>query len=251
MNISRKPWPISLGIFTIWLIVVVGGGLLQVRGQPTQLDELVKNQLIFGVLGAVVFLTGVISYLNWWDQIGWKGPNNSRNMHLLWLPAIFLFFLLVIVLFTGLPPTRILLIVIINTLMVGISEELMFRGLLFHGVSSSFGIWRAVWITAAIFGSVHTLNGLITGDFKASVVQAFFAGMFGVWAVALRVRLDTVIPLIIIHWLWDCLAFLLTGSSQGLLLLLFSLILFFYGIWLLRSFRSTVAPVDHADRVLG
>jgi len=251
MNISRKPWPISLGIFTIWLIVVVGGGLLQVRGQPTQLDELVKSQLIFGVLGAVVFLTGVITYLNWWDQIGWKGPNNSRNMHLLWLPAMFLFFLLVIVLFTGLPPTRILLIVIINTLMVGISEELMFRGLLFHGASSSFGIWRAVWITAALFGSVHTLNGLITGDFKASVVQAFFAGMFGVWAVALRVRLDTVIPLIIIHWLWDCLAFLLTGSSQGLLLLLFSFILFFYGIWLLRSFRSTVAPVDHADRVLG
>ncbi|WP_292387681.1 CPBP family intramembrane glutamic endopeptidase [Methanosarcina sp. UBA5] len=248
MNISRKPWPISLGIFTIWLIIVVGGGLLQVRGKPTQLDELVKSQLIFGVIFAVFFLSGVITCLNWWDQIGWKGPNNSRNLRLLCLPAMFLLFLLVIALSTDLPPTRILLIVIINTLMVGISEELMFRGLLFHGASSSFGIWRAVWITAVIFGSVHTLNGLITGDFKASVVQAFFAGMFGVWAVALRVRLDTVIPIIIIHWLWDCLAFL-TGSSQGLVLLLFSFVLFFYGIWLLRSFRSTVAPVDHADRV--
>ncbi len=43
MNTLRKPWPISLGIFTIWLIVVVGGGLLQVKGQPTQLDELVKS----------------------------------------------------------------------------------------------------------------------------------------------------------------------------------------------------------------
>ncbi|WP_292381927.1 CPBP family intramembrane glutamic endopeptidase [Methanosarcina sp. UBA289] len=238
MNISRKPWPISLAIFTIWLIVVVGGGLLQVRGQPTQLDELVKSQLIFGVIVAVVFLTGVITYLNWWDQIGWKGLNNSRNMHLLWLPAIFLFFLLVNILFRGLPPTRVLLIIIINTLMVGISEELMFRGILFHGVSSSFGIWRAVWITAIVFGSVHTLNGLITGDFKASVIQAFFAGMFGVWTVALRVRLDTVIPLIIIHWLWDCLAFL-TDSSEGLVLLSFSFILFFYGIWLLRNCRHS------------
>jgi uncharacterized protein len=236
MNTSRKPWPISLGIFTIWLIVVVGGGLLQVRGQPTHLDELVKSQLIFGVLGAVIFLSGAITYLNWWDKAGWKGPNNSRNLRFLWLPALFLLLLIVIVLFTGLPPTRVLLIVIINTLMVGISEELMFRGLLFHGASSSFGIWRAVWITAIIFGSVHMLNGLVTGDFKASAVQAFFAGMFGVWAVALRVRLDTVIPLIIIHWLWDCLVFL-TGSSQGLVLLPFSFILFFYGIWLLRSYR--------------
>ncbi len=236
MNTSTKAWPTSLGIFTIWLIIVVGGGLLQVRGQPTQLDELVKNQLVFGVLGAIVFLFGVITYLKWWDSVGWKGPNNPRNLRLLWLPALFLFLLLVTVLFTGLPSTRVLSIVIFNTLMVGISEELMFRGVLFHGVSSSFGIWRAVWITAIIFGSVHTLNSLITGDFKTSVVQAFFAGMFGVWAVALRVRLDTVIPLIIIHWLWDCLAFL-TGPSQGLVLLLFSFILFFYGIWLLRNYR--------------
>lgn len=236
MNTSRNPWPISLGIFIIWLIVVVGGGLLQVKGQPTQLDELVKSQLIYGVLGAIVLLSGVITYIDWWDQIGWKGPTNSRNLHLLSLPAMFLFIMLLIVLFTGLPPTRVLLIIIINTLMVGISEELMFRGVLFHGASSSFGIWRAVWITAAIFGSVHTLNSLITGDFNASVVQAFFAGMFGVWAVALRVRLDTVIPLIIIHWLWDCLAFL-TGSSEGLVLLFFSFILFFYGIWLLQGNR--------------
>jgi Predicted metal-dependent membrane protease len=236
MNTSRKPWLTSLGIFTIWLIIVVGGGLLQVRGQPTQLEELVKSQLVFGVLGAVIFLSGTITYLKWWNKVGWKGPNSSRNLRLLWLPALFLFLMLVIVLFSGLPSTPILLIVIVNTLMVGISEELMFRGVLFHGASSSFGIWRAVWITAIVFGLVHTLNSLITGDFKASAVQAFFAGMFGVWAVALRIRLDTVIPLIIIHWLWDCMAFL-TSSSQGLLLLPFSFILFFYGIWLLRSYR--------------
>lgn len=174
MNTSRKPWPTSLGIFAVWLIVVVGGGLLQVKGQPTQLDELVKSQLIYGVLTAIVFLSVVITYFDWWDKVGWKGPNDLHDLRLLWLPALFLFIMLVIVLFTGLPPIRILLIVIINTLMVGISEELMFRGVLFHGASSSFGIWRAVWITAIVFGSVHTLNSLITGDFNASVFQAFF-----------------------------------------------------------------------------
>jgi len=100
MNKSRKPWPISLGIFTIWLIVVVGGGLLQIRGQPTQLDELVKSQLIFGVFFAIVFLSGVITYLNWWGQVGWKGPNNSQNLRLLWLPALLLLPLFAIVLFS-------------------------------------------------------------------------------------------------------------------------------------------------------
>jgi membrane protease YdiL (CAAX protease family) len=82
--------------------------------------------------------------------------------------------MLLIVLYANLPSLGVLMIVIINTLMVGINEELMFRGILFYGASSSFGIWRAVWITAIIFGSVHILNSLITGDFRASVLQAFF-----------------------------------------------------------------------------
>jgi len=234
MNTSGKPWPISLVIFTIWVIVVVGVGLLQVGGQPTQLDELVKNQIALGVLVAVIFLPGVITYLKWWAQVGWKSPDNLRDLRLLLPPALALLILLLIFLFTGLPPTRVLVLVIINTLMVGISEELMFRGILFHGASSSFGTWRAVWITAILFGSVHILNGLITGNFRASEVQALFAGMFGVWTAVLRARLDTIIPVIIIHWLWDCLVFL-TGSPEMVFSL--ALALFIYGLWLLRKCR--------------
>ena len=72
--------------------------------------------------------------------------------------------------------------------------------------SSSFGIWLAVWITSIIFGARHVLNGFISGNFNASILQAFCAFMFGFYMVALRVCLDTIIPGIIIHWLWDCLA---------------------------------------------
>lgn len=209
--------------------------MLQVGGKPTQLDELAKNQVIFGVLAAAVFLLGAISYLKWWPQVAGKGPENLRDLRLLWLPALVLFLLMMMVLFTDLPPGTVLLFVIINTLLVGISEELMYRGILFYGASSSFGIWRAVWITAVLFGLVHALNGFITGNFMAAVVQAFFAGMFGVWTVALRVRLDTIVPVIIIHWLWDCLLFL-TGFLGGVLLLPFALVLFIYGLWLLRDY---------------
>jgi len=147
---------------------------------------------------------------------------------------MFLLFMLVFILFTGLPPTRVLLFVIINTLMVGISEELMCRGILFHGASSSFGTWRAVWITAVIFGAAHILNGFITGDFGSSIVQALFAFMFGFWTVALRVRLHTIIPGIIIHWVWDCIGFL-TNSSRAIAMLYFEPVLFLYGLWLLRD----------------
>ena len=190
----------------------------------------------------MVFLTVIITLFKWWSQVGWKGPDNLQDLHLLWPPTVVLIFLLLTVLYTGLPPTNVHILVIVNTLMVGISEELMFRGILFHGASSSFGIWRAVWITAIIFGSKHTLNGLITGDFRASTLQAFFAATFGIWAVALRIRLDTIIPVIVIHWLWDCLAFL-TNPLGDMALLPFALVLFIYGLWLLRNYRRGKADL--------
>lgn len=140
MVVPRKPWLTSLVIFIIWVIVVVGGGFLQVKWQHTKLVDLVKNQVMFGVMVAMVFLTGVITYLKWWPRVGWKGPNNLWDLLLLCPPALFLLFMSLLVLFTGLPSIRVLMIVVINTLMIGISEELMFRGILFHGISSSFGI---------------------------------------------------------------------------------------------------------------
>jgi len=164
-------------------------------------------------VGITCLFFGAITYLKWWPQVGLKGLDNKRveiflgvelrYLRFLWLPVLFLFIHILLVLFAGLPPTLVLMFVLINTLMVGICEELMFRGILFHGASSSFGIWRAVWITTIIFGAIHVLSGFVSGDFNTSILQAFYAFMFGFYMVALRIRLDTIIPGIIIHWLWD------------------------------------------------
>ena len=88
MNASRKSWPISLIIFIVWLSFIVGGGLLQIKGHHIQLERLVEKQIMFGELVEIVFLTVVITYLRWWPQVGWKGPNNLRDLRLLWLPAL-------------------------------------------------------------------------------------------------------------------------------------------------------------------
>ena len=46
---------------------------------------------------------------------------------------------------------------------------------------------------------------------------------------------DTIIPGIVIHWVWDCLAFM-TNSQGGLVMLFFEFSFFFYGLWLLRNY---------------
>jgi hypothetical protein len=200
-------------------------------------------------LESMIFFFGAVTYLKWWHQVGWKGLENKRvegflgfklcYLRFLWLPILFLFQYILLVLFAGLPQTKVLMFVLINTLMVGICEELLFRGILFHGASSSFGIWRAVWTTSIIFGAVHALNGFVSGDFNASILQAFYAFMFGFYMVALRIRLDTIVPGIIIHWLWDCLIDLkhLSGCSGAWMYSSFFCIPFFaYGLWLLRDY---------------
>ena len=211
------------------------------------LYQFTGKSIDFLELESMLFFFGAVTYLKWWYQVGWKGPNNLRDLRFLWLPTLFLLIYILLVLFAGLPSTRVLMFVLINTLMVGICEELLFRGILFHGASSSFGIWRAVWITTIIFGAVHVLSGFVSGDFNASILQAFYAFMFGFYMVALRIRLDTIIPGIIIHWLWDYLIDLTHFNGYSGVWIesaLFYIAFFAYGLWLLRDY----IPKRYNDR---
>jgi hypothetical protein len=143
--------------------IVHHGPLYQLEGKSIHFQKLIS----------ILFFFGAITYLKWWHQVGLKGLGNERvevflgvescYLRFVWLPVLFLLQYILLVLFADLLQTKVLMLVIINTLMVGISEELMFRGILFNGASSSFGIWRAVWITSIIFGAVHILNGFISG----------------------------------------------------------------------------------------
>ena len=252
MNRMKNPLHISLIIFLIWLLVIE-----RVEFDPfvnvhhMSLAQYTGSRIDLLELASLIFVVLAVIYLKWLPQVGLKGIQTGQiedllalkywNLRLLWLPTLVLLFILLF-LHKGLPPNSTLEIIIINTLMVGIFEELMFRGILFYGVSSSFGVWRAVWITAIIFGSIHMLSGFLTGDFVSSTFQAFNALVFGFWIATLRIQLGTIIPGIIIHWVWDCLIFMLVPQTlvpfkpSGLLIMLpFNLLFFYYGLKLLKK----------------
>jgi hypothetical protein len=233
-----------LVVLVIWMVIVFGGELLQAGG-TSSLDALVSEGVVYALVLAPIFLLTVVAYFKWWQPVGLKGPDSWRDLRLLWLPALALILIWMLAESTGLPEGQAFWFILINTLLVGISEELMFRGILFHGAASKFDWRRAVWITALVFGLIHALNGLITGEIGAAVFQALMAGLFGVWTVALRLRLNTIIPLMILHWLWDFGIFSLSAPggvttifSIGLPIL-FAIILFLYGLWLLNGYRKS------------
>jgi uncharacterized protein len=138
MNVLRNPWHVSLVIFAIWELVIMRIEFLPFIVHHTtqlQLEQYDKNYIDFVRPVAIVFFLGTVTYLNWWSQVGLKGLDTRQikaylelglrnfasrvksvlelklhNLRSFWPPALLLLFLLLFVSFTGLPPTRILII---------------------------------------------------------------------------------------------------------------------------------------------
>jgi membrane protease YdiL (CAAX protease family) len=213
MRKEKNAWIVSLVVFVIWTAIVIGGHLIQAGGKES-LDELVANSVVIGLVVAPLFLLGVVAYLRWWHEVAMDTLGNFSKYIYLWLPALYILYYFFSAFRKGLPAGNTITIVLINTLLVGISEELMFRGVLFHGSWSKFNAIKTVWITGIIFGVVHSLNGFITGDFAAATGQALGAITFGVLFGALRLHLASIYPLMLLHWLWDFSIFLGSAGAQ-------------------------------------
>lgn len=240
---NRNPWAYTLVVLTIWVMVVLGGELLYAE-VSSGLEEYISSEIMVTLIVATLFLLIVVTIFRWWSQVGMKRPDDWGNLWLLWLPILLLILMLKLAESTGYPVGRVWWVVLFNTLMVGISEELMFRGILFFGASSRFGWQRAVWISVSCFVLMHLFSGLILGNLGIAIFQALMAAFFGVWSVALRLRLNSILPLMVLHWLWDFgVVSLNTRGDITTILgaglpLLSALILFLYGLWLLEDYKG-------------
>jgi membrane protease YdiL (CAAX protease family) len=239
MSLEASPWIASLVVLFVWMVIVLGGEILQ-AGHLTSLEEMIAR-INYPLIAAPIFLLTVVAYSGLWQEVGLL-PGRISNPAALLVPALAIIAVWLVAFRRGLRRGPTLKMVAANTLLVGLSEELMFRGILFYGAQSSFGSKWAVVITALTFGLVHSLNGAITGKWQQSVEQAFFNILAGFWFGALRVYLNSVIPLILIHWLWDLGLFgsgmqkkvaVRTVSLSAFLPLGCELVLFAYALWLL------------------
>ena len=244
MKEKKNPLIFTLIVWLIWLIVTLGGQKLQAGGE-IELDAMASSSIIYSVIAAVIFLLIVVAYKKWWQTTGMAMGNIAPNLRLLAFPAIIIL-IMIMMGFTSGVATNVIVIILVNSLLVGVSEELMMRGILFHGISFTQSLMRTVVITAVLFGAMHAMNGFLTGNFSTAIMQAVMAIGFGVWIGALRVRLNSIFPVMLLHGLWD---FSLFSMAQGesilvqTLPIVFSLALFIYGLWLLRGIKPTDMPI--------
>lgn len=253
MNTKQNSLLIAALVFIVWMTIIMVVPKLQLGDRNVSLDEVVSQGVVFTFVIAPLFLLIVVAYYRWQRKVGLKAADPAGSWKILWLPMIFVIAFLALGIALGLPPLQVIMFVFINTMLVGISEELMFRGLIFYGALTKFGIWQAILFTSFWFGSVHALNGFLTGDFTGATAQALTATLSGVWFMAIRLHTNSVYPGMIIHGLWDFGVFVLARSgksdilvenaaadgvsttSQFLFPVLLVLPLFLYGLWLLRG----------------
>lgn len=245
MKSAKNLW-IALAVVAVWLAITIGGGDLQ-GGGHTELDELVKRGVLWALVAALAFLAVMKSCLRWPD-LGFEPANLPAALRLMWLPLLLVAIMLGIAVTIGLPAPAILGWVLLNTVMVGISEEWAFRGFLLKGLSDRGRIRPAIWWCAALFGSTHALNVFVTGHLSAGVQQAIAAAMSGLLFTVLRVRTRSLYPVMLLHTLWDFSVFAMVASPSqtasaepaptGLTALLGTLALvlpnFLYALYLMR-----------------
>ena len=203
---------VALGAFVLWTAITIIGGNITTGGEMTLLDG-VTSGLGWTWLAAAGFILAVVLWQGWRD-VGLYRWADAASWRLAWLPMVYIVGGLAVATFLGLPPATVLLLILLNTLLVGFSEELMFRGVLLQAFRHATSIWLAVLLTSVAFGAVHSLNVFVTGDLRAALIQSSAAFLSGLVFIALRLRTGSLWPPIIVHALWDFATFTLGAAGH-------------------------------------
>jgi membrane protease YdiL (CAAX protease family) len=205
---------ISLITCAAWTLVTVFGMLWAGDGTPKPLIESVTHGVSWNLVVAVALLAAVTVAMRWGD-LKFVAPKPPGSLRVLWFPALYLLLFALMPAVLGLPPASTLLFVMLNTMLVGLSEEWMFRGVLFQGLRSRLALWPAILITSALFGAVHVVNVVTTGQLGEAVVQAVAAFMSGMVLIALLIRTGSIWVPIVYHALWDFGTFVASAGSAA------------------------------------
>ncbi|WP_323035895.1 CPBP family intramembrane glutamic endopeptidase [Pararhodobacter sp.] len=252
----------ALVMLALWVLVSGSGFAARFLEMPAALAFLEQSSIPQTL--AVAGLTVAILFFGWRDTgLGAAKPGTASVM---WFPSLYLLAFAGIMLAFGAPSFDVLLSLTYSMIWISISEEIMFRGLLFPALRRQMPLWPAIGLTSALFGAVHLLNALGDGDLVGAIIQTIAATMTGFLLLALRLRRGSLWPAILYHMAWNVGVFGIGIAVQTdaeytaetvrevvthnplTVVLLFALVLpnALYALWLLRHARRQDLPGDVA-----
>lgn len=206
---------VALGVYLVWQAIGMGIQIFGMGPEAIDLLDLVKHGLSPSLAAASLFLLVAVVLFRWWNEVGLAQGPHRGTLQVIWPWLLFLALFAASALNAGLPPASIIVFILANTMLVGWSEEVMFRGVWLRGLHRSFGIWIAIIGSSLIFGGIHVLNVFLTGDLRGAVIQAGAAFLSGVFLAAVRLRTGSLWTGIVLHGLWDAGTFLVAAGGKA------------------------------------
>lgn len=197
--------------FAIAWIVVYCGVSVPIRGAYG--DESAAM-----LAGLAVIAAGLLAFVKTahleekYGLVKWRG--HARE---------YLFFLPVLVLMTGnlwggvgmAYEGTAQLFAVLSMFLVGLVEELIFRGLLFRALLQRDAPPVAITISAVTFGIGHIVNLLAGQGSLESLIQVIFAVAWGFLFTMLFYHSGSLLVCIFVHWMVDVFAKFTTGVSRS------------------------------------
>jgi hypothetical protein len=218
----RRPWLVRYRIaiaavaFVAWIAITTSNpfGVHASSGFVGALTEGPQ----WGILFAGLFLV-VLASLCRWSDLGLNPPASARSLLTLWLPGVYLAIFAALDVAVGPPPLAVVGFLLLNTVLGGFSEEMMFRGVLFGALRTRLRLAPSVIISTVLFGLAHLLNAAAFGSLPIAGAQAVAATMSGFVFIAIRLRTGSLLPAIAYHALWDFASLMaiarLLGANAG------------------------------------
>ncbi|MFI7166805.1 type II CAAX prenyl endopeptidase Rce1 family protein [Rhodococcus erythropolis] len=191
----------------VYLAVIQGLGFLLTRNEeisyaaPTDVNQLWRSLLV-PIAVSFVLVYAAVAYLRWWRPV-WVDDRPVQRW-LIVVPILMVVSIVVVTDYQGLADHNLtfVLLLLLTSLLVGLTEETMFRGI---GVtcfrSNGFsekkvGLWSTV-----IFGLAHSTNLISEGP--TAFVQVLTTIVAGYFFYIIRRRTGGLLIPALVHGLWD------------------------------------------------
>lgn len=103
-----------------------------------------------------------------------------------------------------------------TTLLVGISEEWMYRGILLAALSRWFGLRRGIFISLFLFGVLHLFNIISGMSLQFAILQFFMTMLIGASLALAAIGSRTVLIPMLAHGIYDfCVIDTITSVQAG------------------------------------
>jgi uncharacterized protein len=208
----RKALRFALGIF-----IIEAGALVAIRGiVAAGASHWWQYLMPFAlVLVPGLFIAAVLTRLRWWRRVGFTPVHEWRSPHLV-IPLLLMLALPIVGLSgRGVMATTVLVLSLqVGFMLIDIfMEEVTYRGVILEALAG-FSPGSRVTLTAILFGLSHIDNLFLPGADELGVAyQIFEAALVGILFGAVRLRMNTIWPVMAVHAIYDFVLILAFGHA--------------------------------------